>query len=180
MAARLHPAPSPGSQVIELQYLNARELDPLLEEESAAWREELEWDFEKSADLVRRFVDLRALNGCALLEEGQVAGYLYYVLEDDKALIGDLYVRRAWRSADRENLLLEAALEAIVAMPQIQRVESQLLMLEYAAGREVPRPRYASGYERNFMRVDLASAALREDHVRRPTYIEQWSEHYQD
>ena len=76
-----------------------------------AWRDELEWDFEKSADLVRRFVDMRALNGSALVEDGEIAGYMYYVLEEDKGLIGDLYVRARVRTAERENLLLEAALE---------------------------------------------------------------------
>ena len=43
---------------------------------------------------MRRFVDMRALNGSALVEDGEVAGYMYYVLEEDKGLIGDLYVRR--------------------------------------------------------------------------------------
>ena len=55
MAARLHPSP-PSPELIDLRRLSARDLEPLLEEETAAWREELDWDFEKSADLVRRFV----------------------------------------------------------------------------------------------------------------------------
>ena len=55
---------------MELRRLNARDLEPALQEETAAWWETLEWDFEKSADLVRRFVDLRALNGYALVEDG--------------------------------------------------------------------------------------------------------------
>ena len=74
--------------------------------------DELEWDFEKSADLVRRFVDMRALNGSALIEDDQIAGYMYYVLEEDKGLIGDLYVRRHCARSERENLLIEAALDA--------------------------------------------------------------------
>ena len=73
MAARLHPAP-PRAEVVDLRRLTARDLEPLLQEEIASWKGELEWDFEKSADLVRRFVDLRALNGSALLEGGQVVG----------------------------------------------------------------------------------------------------------
>ena len=89
-----------------MRRLSARDLEPLLQEECRAWRSELEWDFEKSADLVRRFVDMSALNGSALLEDGQVAGYMYYVLEEDKGLIGDLYVRRELRTVERENLLI--------------------------------------------------------------------------
>ena len=89
MAARLHPAPD-GPEVVDLRRLCARDLQPLLEEECSAWRKELEWDFDKSADLVRRFVDMSALNGTALVEDGDVVGYMYYVLEEDKGLIGDL------------------------------------------------------------------------------------------
>ncbi|MGA2270449.1 MAG: GNAT family N-acetyltransferase [Bryobacteraceae bacterium] len=177
MAARLHPAPS---DVVDLRRLSARDLEPLLEEETAAWRDEIEWDFEKSAGLVRRFVDLRALNGSALIEDEDVAGYAYYVLEEDKALIGDLYVRRAFRTVERENLLLESVLEAIMANSFINRIESQLMMLGLAPDRAAPRADCLSVYERNFMRLDLGRAALAEGNVRRPMYLEKWSEHYQE
>src|SRR5690242_2451951 len=113
MAARLQPAPLRPPEIVDLRRLTARDLRALLEEEIATWRTDLEWDFEKSADLVLRFVDLRALNGYAVLEDGEVSGYLYYVLEENKAQIGDLYVRREYRDAEREGRLLSAALEAV-------------------------------------------------------------------
>ena len=138
MAARLHPAPRPLG-LVDLRRLSARDLEPLLEEEFASWRDELEWDFEKSADLVRRFVDMRALNGSALIENDQIAGYMYWVLEEDKGLIGDLYVRRHLRTVPRENMLIKAALEPIMPSPSVRRIESQLMMITYdAAGRSCP------------------------------------------
>src|SRR6476620_6301907 len=105
MAARLEPAALRNPEIVDLRRLSARELEPLLVEETAAWQSELEWEFDKSADLVRRFVDLRALNGYAVVEQGEIAGYLYYVVEEGKGLIGDLYVRRAHRTIERENRL---------------------------------------------------------------------------
>lgn len=180
MAARLNPAPWRSPQVVDLRRVSAPELEPLLQEETAAWREELDWDFEKSADLVRRFVDLRALNGSALMEDGQVTGYLYYVLEESKGLIGDLYIRRDLQSREREDQLLVSALESIFENRQIRRVEAQLLMMEFARGRPVPRPEYAAQFERNYMRVDLKRASLDEGRVRRPMHIERWSDHYQE
>lgn len=180
MAARLHPAPIRPPEVVDLRRFSARDLEPLLAEETAAWRSELEWDFEKSADLVRRFVDLRALNGHALLENGRVTGYLYYVIEDNKGLIGDLYVERASRTAERENALLEPSLAAMTANPQIRRIESQLLMLEYVASRPIPRAECVRSYERNFMRIDLRTEQLDAGRVRRPMYLETWNDHYQD
>jgi ribosomal protein S18 acetylase RimI-like enzyme len=180
MAARLHPAPWQQPEVIDLQRLSAADLEPLLEEETAAWRAELEWDFDKSADLVRRFVDLRALNGSALIEDGAVAGYMYYVLEENKGLIGDLYVRRGLRTPERESLLLKAALEPLLESPALDRVESQLMMLSHSTRRDMPYAEYLSAFVRNFMRLDFQRCALPKGQVRRAMYIEKWSEHYQD
>src|SRR5664279_2226357 len=124
MAARLHPAPERQQEIVDLRRLSAKDLDPLLEEECLAWRNELEWDFEKSADLVRRFVDMNALNGFALLEDGQIAGYMYYLLEENKGLIGDLYVRAELRTVERENLLLATALGPVMDSPGVTRIEA--------------------------------------------------------
>jgi ribosomal protein S18 acetylase RimI-like enzyme len=180
MAARLHPAPERYREMVDLRSLSARDLDSLLEEECRRWRNELEWDFEKSADLVRRFVDMSALSGSALVEDGEIAGYMYYVLEEDKGLIGDLYVREELRTVERENLLMEAALEPMIACPAVTRIESQLMMLRYDGARPTPRADCLSVFERNFMRIDLKRAVLGKGHVRRPMYVEKWSDHYHD
>ncbi|HTS60923.1 MAG TPA: GNAT family N-acetyltransferase [Candidatus Acidoferrales bacterium] len=176
MAARLHPEPAP--QVIDLRRLLSRDLEPLLEQECAAWLEELEWDFSKSADLVRRFVDMRALSGSALVQHGRIVGYMYWVIEDDKGLIGDLYVSRDFRAPEIEGELFESALEPMIATPGVTRIESQLMMLPHAPARLVPRPEYASQYARNFMRIDLMSASLGRGRIRRPVYFEKWNDHY--
>jgi ribosomal protein S18 acetylase RimI-like enzyme len=177
MAARLQPAPP---DLVDLRRLSARDMEPLLAEEIQSWRRELEWEFDKSADLVRRFVDLRALSGYALMDGGEIAGYLYYVLEDGKGLIGDLYVRQAWRSVELEYRLLENALTAMMGNRTIRRIESQLMMLQHAPGRPMPRSDVLNGFERNFMRIDLTRATLDEGRVRRPMYLDKWSDHYQD
>jgi ribosomal protein S18 acetylase RimI-like enzyme len=176
MAARLSPSPAP--EVVDLRYLGTSDLDPLLEEACASWLDKLEWDFCKSADLVRRFVDMRALNGSALMEGGRVTGYMYYVLEDDKGLIGDLYVRKEVRSADREYQLMEAALESMMAIPGIRRLEAQLMLQRHDPSRRVPRSQCGATYPRNFMRIDLRGAELAQGRVRRPVYVEKWNDHY--
>jgi ribosomal protein S18 acetylase RimI-like enzyme len=180
MAARLHPTFYRPPEIVDLRRVTARDLEALLTEETDAWHTDLEWDFEKSADLVRRFVDMRALNGSALIENGVVAGYLYYVLEDGKGLIGDLYVKRAQRTVERENSLLAAALDEIMANQHIRRIESQLMMLQFVPSRPAPAERYLGAYARNFMRVDLRRADLGDGEVRRPMYIDKWSEHYHE
>src|SRR5580698_5672809 len=180
MAARLHLTELRSPDMVDLRSLTARDLEPLLDEEIAAWRDELEWQFDQSASLVRRFVDLRALSGNAILDQGKPTGYMYYVLEDDKALIGDLYLRRAYRTLERENLLLHAAVDAIAPNRQIDRIESQLLMLQYDPMRALPLAARSQSFERLFMRADLREADLGAGKLRRAAYIEKWSDHYHD
>jgi ribosomal protein S18 acetylase RimI-like enzyme len=180
MAARLNPAPSRPPEIVELRRLTARDLEPVLQEETAAWWETLDWDFEKSADLVRRFVDLRALNGFALVEDGAAVGYIYYVLEENKGLMGDLYVMREHRTIERENLLLASALHSIVSHPQVTRIESQLMMLEFLSSRAVPGAAHLSAFDRNFMRLDLRRATLPEGRLRRAISIDRWTDQHQE
>ena len=123
MAARLEPAPAVRiPDLVDLRKISSAHLDTLLEEETREWNEALDWDFRKSADLVCRFVDLRALSGCALMDQGEAVGYSYFVLEDQKGLIGDLYVRPRYRTAENENRLLYAVLEGLVTGSQVRRI----------------------------------------------------------
>jgi ribosomal protein S18 acetylase RimI-like enzyme len=180
MATRLHLAGLRPPDLVDLRTLSARDLEPLLSEEIVAWRDELEWQFDQSASLVRRFVDLRALHGGALLDQGQPTGYLYYVVEENKALIGDLYLRRSHRTTERESLLLDSAVEAIAQNRQIHRIESQLLMLTHETSRRLPLAQYATAYDRNFMRVALADLRLPTSHLRRPARVERWNDEYHE
>ena len=178
MAALIEPVPQP--QIVDLRELRPRELDPLLQEETITWERTLDWDFHKSADLVRRFVDLRALNGSALVDYGTVIGYGYYVLEDQKGLIGDIYVRRDVRTPEHESRLLTAILDQMINAPQISRIESQLMMVDSMAGQDIPGARFLSTFLRNFMVLELAGAELPQGHVRYRVYVEKWMEHFQD
>jgi len=179
MAARLYPAPS-GPELIDLRQLSARDLQPLLLEEIAGWSSIFDWDFTKSADLVRRFVDLHALTGHALVEHGEAIAYLYFVLEDYKGLVGDLYVRRDRRQRRYEDYLLQTGVDAIREQPQISRVESQVLMLDFEPARELPYSDHASAYERNYMRAELATADLRQTPMRERVSFERWNDAFHD
>jgi ribosomal protein S18 acetylase RimI-like enzyme len=182
MAALTDPAShAKRSELIDLRRLCSSDLAPLLDEETRSWQETLDWDFGKSAALVRRFVDLRALNGCALLSAGQVVGYSYFVFEDYKGLIGDLYLLRRYRSVAEEDRLLDAVLNSIMGSPQITRIESQLMMLAYPRNRPMPYPHYLSSYERNYMVLEMERMpALCPGRLRRPVHFERWSEQHQE
>ncbi len=141
--------------LLALNKVRPEQLDPILTEETGVWKRCLDWDFTTSADLVRRFVRMKALSGHALLLGRGPAGYSYFVVEDTKGLIGDLYILERVRCPDYENLLLEAALESLFATTPVKRVEAQLMTLQSPFSRELPRPEFLSVHPRNFMSANL-------------------------
>lgn len=167
-------------QLMELRRVSAEQLAPVLEEEVAAWKRELDWDFRASADLVKRFVQMQALSGFALVRAGRVIGYAYYVCEEGKGLIGDVCVMRAHRTMESENALLEASLNAMFGMLGIRRVEAQIMMISNPLERSVPAPKWFRRYPRYFMQVQLGDAVrLAEKKLAGVTMLP-WSEIRQD
>jgi ribosomal protein S18 acetylase RimI-like enzyme len=157
MAALIEPLP-PLPETRDLRAFSANQLEPLLEDELREWQELLDWDFTRSADLVRRFVDLRALNGSALLDGRVLCGYCYYVFEEHKGLVGDLYINSAYRTRDRELMLLRNAMQEMITAPFVTRIESQLMLSPMYPMRSLPYGEYARAFERDFMLADLGDA----------------------
>jgi len=171
---------SPRESVIDLRELAAGHLEPLLEEETEAWRTSLTWDFRPSADLVRRFINLRNLNAFALVVGGAVEGYSYYVAEEGKGLIGDFFVRAASRTAERENRILRAILDSLWRVPGLRRIEAQLMMLGLELGPSSPYARWFHAYRRQFLELPLD--LVRSFRAREPEGIAfaPWAESWRD
>lgn len=150
---------SPETQVVDLRKLSVQDLAPVLAEEMLTWRDALNWDLQPSVELIERFVGMQALNGCALLRGGRAIGYAYFVREDHKALIGDLYVLRRQQSPDCVLAMLESALDAMWRSPGVHRVETQLLMLNdparFSKGR-MPFAQWFQSYPRIFFEIATA------------------------
>jgi len=171
---------SPEPLVVDLRKVSAADLTPLLEEETGVWQRALDWDFEPSAELVRRFVDMQALNGFALIEGGRVIGYCYYIREEKKGLIGDLYVRERDRTVEREHALIEATLEALWRSGGVHRVESQLLLLDSPLARKVPFAQWFRAFPRRFLEASAMQALALSEHIPPGVSIAPWTEARQD
>lgn len=146
-------------EILELSRLCTDELDPVLNDECTAWRSALSWDFSASADLVRRFVRIQALSGYALVLGNRVIGYSYYVSEDHKGLVGDLYVLRDYDCAETEHLLLSTVLSSLMSTPGVRRIEAQLMMMKGPFVHGLAGGRYGEVFPRQFMLADLSDIA---------------------
>jgi len=173
----------PKAQVpvlLDLWQVRSSDLEPMIEEEIRTWRAELDWDFHASAELVRRFVDVHALNGYALLMGDDVAGYAYYVCEEHKGLVGDLYVRSEYRTADNEHRLLGAVIDHLLRARYVRRIEAQLMLARSLQTRLLPGSEHSRSYLRNFMSVNAASVVSLPPRQLEGVALDRWTERWQD
>ena len=133
------------------------DLDPLLAEEIVTWYSRFNWDFRPSADLLRRFLHAKSLQGYALRHGRNVIGYAYYVLEDRKGLIGDFYVTQSLRDIPTEMMLLGSMVQSLMLKPGLHRIECQLLMLDFPSGASLPFRQFLKRHDRYFMSIDRAA-----------------------
>jgi len=177
MAALADP---PAPRTVDLRSIDLPSLAPVIDEQVSSWKTELDWDFTTSANLVRRFVEMHALGGYALVSTerpGQIIGYSYYVCEDNKGLIGDLYVLKRHRSLAFEHALFQSTLDAMWQTPGVRRIESQLLMLADAATRRLPYPNWFQSFPRLFLEAPLPAALPQR---KLSLTIVPWTESYQE
>src|SRR5208337_2383148 len=141
-------------RAVELRHLKAHDLEPLLREETIEWDRKLDWDFSKSAELVRRLADAGELGGVALLDRGEVAGYGYCGLAGHKGQIWDVYVRPGWRKGDAEAVLFRLLADALLEAPGVRRIESQLMLLDAASANALELEPGVRVFERLLMKLD--------------------------
>ncbi len=164
----------------DLWQVRPAELAAMLAEEIAAWREQLDWNFSASAELVRRFVEVHALNGFALLVGDEAVGYAYYVCEEHKGLVGDLFVRDEFRTPELEHKLLAAVVDQLMNTRGVRRIESQLMMARAGYRRPLPAAHCARTHHRNFMMYDLGGVKELTPRRTDGVVFDRWTERRQD
>lgn len=156
-------SPIGGHRLVDLRKVSPAAIQPLLEEEVEQWKRVLHWDFRPSAAMLTRYIGYRALDGLALYDGLDIAGYCYWVCESRKALLGDLFVRQHWRGLSTENTLLRGALDTLAGWPDmtaqpglpaagwIRRVEAQLMLISIHGPQVLPQGPPPQSFRRFFM-----------------------------
>ena len=146
--------PETAMSIVDLRQMNSRQITLLLEEEAQLWREELHWDYRSSLELIKKFVDAKSLAGSVALENGQVAGYTFYVLEEHKGLLGGLFISSRWPQLRLAQDLLADVLATLRALPRIERIEAQLIPFGCDFGRALAEQGFRL-YPRQFMLLEV-------------------------
>ena len=120
-------------EILDLRHFGATMLRPVLDSEAELWKKRLHWDYRASAQLLMQYLDNHMLPGYAAFEAERVAGYVFCVYEESKAVIGDVFATEAKPNGAAlvhgiEQKLLRHLLELLVNSPHIDRIESQILL----------------------------------------------------
>ena len=159
-------------------------LRPVLECEAELWRKRLHWDYRPSAQLLMQYLDNHMLPGYAAFEAERVAGYVFCVYEESKAVVGDVFANDAKPHGPAlvhgiEEKLLRHLLELLVNSPHIDRIESQLLLHPSGTHANTFREAGCRIYRRLFL-VQPINAVWKLPEIKLPDGLEMRSWHDHD
>jgi len=183
-------------QLLDLRQMPSRALEALFEEEQRHWLEELHWDYRASVQLIKKFIDAKSLAGFAALEgDGKevaergilaaltgpaaprVAGYGFYVVEDYKGLIGDLFVSARHPRQPVARQILDEMLATLHAVPELERIESQLIPFGLSLDGDLEELGFRL-FPRQFMLLPLSEARFEAAPVLSGLRIEPWDDRH--
>jgi ribosomal protein S18 acetylase RimI-like enzyme len=167
-------------EILDLRHFSSTDLRPLLDDEIAVWADLLCWDYTGSAEMILRYMDAKFLPGYAAVSRGKVFGYSFFVYENNKGVIGDLFVREGENGMNRgevERRLLTHVIETLQQSPGVHRIEAQLLA--HDAG-TAAKPFVDQGFSRHarlFMTLPLTGTQNGENKLSSQFEIRRWTEH---
>lgn len=144
-----------STEIIDIRHFSAEDFGPLLESESRAWYDRLRWDYAPSIRLIAGCLADKRLSGYAILSEGQLKGYSFFLYEGEKGMIGDLFVDAGSETRPNAVALLEHVIETLKATPGVERVEAQLPHFILDDVEDCFRQRGFDTYLRRFMAANL-------------------------
>lgn len=165
-------------EILDLRHFTSADLRPLLDDEIRVWANTLCWDYSSSAEMILRYMDAKFLPGYAAVSRGRVFGYSFLVYENNKGVIGDLFVGDGGNGTDHrqvEERLLTHVIETLQQSPGVHRIEAQLLAHEAGAAAKPFVQQKFSRHARLFMTLPLTGVAAFQD--RHPGFeIRRWTE----
>lgn len=130
--------------------------------------------------MILRYMDAKFLPGYAAVSRGKVFGYSFFVYENNKGVIGDLFVASGENGTERpevERRLLTHVIETLQQSPGIHRIEAQLLAHEAGAA---AKPFVNQGFSRHarlFMSLPLMGSQNGETKLSPQFEVRRWTEH---
>src|SRR5262249_45959399 len=99
----------------------------LLDEEQNSWMSELDWDYSSVRRILASFIQQDLLPGYVAGNTNRAFGYTYFLIHQDKGIIGTLYASRPECSQEIAYEILALAVNSLKDAKQIRRIEAQII-----------------------------------------------------
>ena len=142
-------------QIIPLIEAEVSQLEGLFDEQCLEWFELLGWDYSGASELIRQVVRDKDLTGFVAMAGNAPIGFIYYVIENTRCSIGEIFISKNWRGRGADKRLAEAVIERVGKITRVRRLESQSLSLENQAAQEFFEAYGCTRFDRNYMTVQL-------------------------
>jgi ribosomal protein S18 acetylase RimI-like enzyme len=144
------------ARIIPMGEADLAGLDALFDEQCREWLGLLRWDYTGPNRLVRQVARQRDLTGFVAVSGGRAIGFAYYIVENNRCSIGDIYVTKGWRGAGVDRQLVAAILDALDSGPRLRRIESQCVSIDNDGASELFVARGFERFDRYYMMRELA------------------------
>lgn len=149
---------NPELRIIPLAEAEFPALGALFDEQCAEWLELFRWDYSKPSRLILDVVRQRELTGFAAMQGSATVGFTFYVIEDNRCSIGDIYISKSWRGLGADKQLAQAIMDKLDRTARIRRIESQFVGVGNTAATELFLARGFERLDRHYMMARLAEA----------------------
>lgn len=157
--------------VIAMAEADLAELERLFDEQCQEWLALLGWDYREPSRLIREVAQARELLGYVAMYGALPIGFTYYVFEENRCSIGEIFVSKNWRGIGADRELAATMLRRLELMPRLRRIENQSI----SVGNEEAHAVFAAAgfqrYDRYYMTLSADEFRARQSPAQAATAI---------
>jgi len=147
------------ARILPMQDADRNGLEALFDEQCREWLSLLRWDYTGPSRMVRQVARQGELDGFVAMSGSRTVGLAYYVVEDLRCSIGDIYVTKDWRGAGVDRQLVAAILDELGRGPRLRRIESQCINIDNDGVSDLLMASGFESFDRYYMIKELSEAA---------------------
>lgn len=143
------------------------------------WMADLNWDYAPITQILLSFITQKLLPGYVAVEDNRAIGYVYFLVNQSKAVIGALYALKNTHSQEAVNELIALSISSLKASRNIRRIEAQIMPFHNLNLADAFTGNGFSHSPRLYLDLDLATRNRRTDSDFLPDFrVIPWSPEY--
>ncbi len=117
----------PDLKILPISQVEHQSLFLLMGDEVQAWIAELGWDYSSVSAILGACVSQNILPGYAALTSGGLSGYGYFLVHQDKGIVGTIYAPRTDVQQEAADGILTSCVRSLRDSIRVRRIEAQIM-----------------------------------------------------